>query len=234
MVGRYLIAIAVVAFTIGALYRASYIYNMGILRMYGSFGILLIGYFGTALIRHVQVSRSHDRTFEQLKVWEERGVPLIGLQKPIAGKRYPNYILITDKIWCIMTNDMPNYGGGLSARGLVNLSLKDAATTTRHCEDLLQELGIGGQELVPVVLFTRRSIKRVQKGKKWEHVLVANIEQLNEWLENDVTDAQKDNKWTATRAKWHQRARHIVTRLNELELLQQKQGNSKQRLSEAE
>ena len=203
---RYLIAIAITAIAIGALYRLSYIYDMGILRMYGSFGILIIGYLGTALIRHQQISNSHERVFQALKSWEERGIPLIGFQHPLKSKGYPDYVLITDRIWSVLINDMPNYGGGVSARGLIRLSLKRAQEASDRLAEVFRVSGQEDKEIVPVLLFTRRSLDRIPQFQQWPDVRVGNIEQLNEWLEGDL----EHQELAARRKIWHQEAEHLV------------------------
>lgn len=139
------IPLLVVAFIVGSLFRMANEFGVGLFRMFGTFGIAVMGALATQIVTAWQVEGAVRELHELLKKLPE-GWKVTGARGD--SRRWRGYIVGPGRVLAVVTTPVANYARG---RGL-SRALERAAAEARALADARSQ----GQPATPCVLLLRR------------------------------------------------------------------------------
>src|SRR5690606_30844877 len=140
------IPLLVVAFLVGSLFRLANEFGVGLFRMFGTFGIAVMGVLATRLVTGWQLEGAFQELTGQLK-----GLPPGWRVEGARGdeKQWQGYLVGPGKTLAVVTTPVANYSRGRSLTRALERAAKQA-------EALAAARGESGPEPTPCVLLLRR------------------------------------------------------------------------------
>lgn len=173
---RQLVPLFAVAFVIGALFRMYNVTGIGFYRMFGTFGIVVIGVLGTRIVSSWQLKDATAGMKEVLDSLPARWQPL-ERGAPIGVLGWQGYLVSQSGSLAVTTLPVPNYSKGRSLRraierGVIRAEALAETAPTKHVV----------YPVTPcVVLLRRRADDEARAGVPPE-TLVMDVDGLKEYV----------------------------------------------------